>query len=769
MALKRFISICIAIAASNAVFCAAADAPLTTLHAIHSLSNAEAHRHLPVAFEATVLYFRSYEATLFVGDGNEALYVRAVTPLHLEPGDRVRVQGTTTADFSPWVNSSAITALHHGKLPAPVAGTFADMISAKIDCRYVVVRGMVRSAELVLSSNHPVTQLELAIPGAYIRVTMDSSDPALLKGWLDSEVEVTGVAGGQFDGKMQQVGITLHASSAKNLRVLRPAAHDPWAIPVTPMDQVINNYKVDEETPPVRVEGTLTYYEPMEMAVLQDGSRTIQVLTPQLDPLNIGDRVEALGIPYVDDGFLTIWLGTIRSTGTAAPIVPAALDWNELATGKHAFDLVTIEGTVVVQVREEGQDIYVIRNEGHLFSAVVRHAFNKDWIHDHPLAPLRVIAPGSKVRVTGVAILEDGNPFNGAMAFSILLRSADDLVIVSNAPWLNVPHLILLVGLLLAATLAAGTRGWFIERCMRRQTTSLAYVEQRRSRILESMHASHPLEQILEQITELVSFNLNGAPSWCEVGDGVIVGNRPAEISALWSDVECAIASPAGQVLGMLHAAICSRTSSRAAAEQSLSMASELAMLAIETSRLHTDLVHRSEFDLLTDVQNRFSLERCLDAQIRAARLAAGVFGLIYIDLNHFKQVNDNYGHHTGDIYLQQAAERMKRQLRPGDTLARLGGDEFAVLVPEVRSRAAAEDIARRLAGCFDEPFALEGVSIKGTASIGIALYPEDATTRDGLLNAADVAMYAAKNARRKPAAVSSEELEPETAHAVHS
>jgi diguanylate cyclase (GGDEF)-like protein len=175
-----------------------------------------------------------------------------------------------------------------------------------------------------------------------------------------------------------------------------------------------------------------------------------------------------------------------------------------------------------------------------------------------------------------------------------------------------------------------------------------------------------------------------------------------------------------------------------------------LATLAIETSRLHSDLVHRSEFDLLTDVQNRFSLEKSLNAQVGAAERAGTNLGMIYIDLNHFKQVNDNYGHHAGDIYLQVAAARMKRQLRPGDTLARLGGDEFAVLLPDVRHRTAVEDVARRLAGCWDEPFSLEGVKIRGSASLGIAVYPEDAATGDGLLNAADVAMYAAKHGQRE-------------------
>jgi diguanylate cyclase (GGDEF)-like protein len=750
MILKRLIPMLAAIAACSASVHPAPPPPLSTLHAVHSLSNEEAGRRLPVAFEATVTYFRSYQGTMFVEDGNEALYVEAHTTQPIEPGDRVLVRGITLADFRPGVIGHEITLLHHGNLPTPIPATFAEMISGAVDCRYVVVRGIVRSANLVLTSNRPVTQLELATPGAYVGVTMDNSDPAQLKGWLDSEVEVTGVAGGRFDGKMQQVGILMHATSAQDLRVLRPAARDPWALPATPMNQVISHSDVEERTPPVRVEGTLTYYQPGEMAVLQDGNRSIQVFTQQIDLLPIGSHVEAIGIPYVDDGFLTLRLGTLRNSGTAAPIAPAAVDSNDLASGKHAFDLVSMEGTVVVQVREESQDIYVISNNGRLFSAVVRHPFSSSWIQDHPLPIFRSIATGTRVRVTGVAILDDGNPFNGAIAFSILLRSTDDLVVVGSPSLLNVPNLIFLAGMLLAAVLAVGARGWYVERDMRRHTSNLAYIEQRRSRILEAMHARRPLKEILEEITELVSFRLDGAPCWCRVADGATVGNRPAEISPAMCVVDCAITSPSGRSLGTLHSAIFLRTHSRATAEQALLMASGLATLAIETSHLHSVLVHRSEFDLLTDIQNRFSLEQSLDALIESARQSAGIFGLIYIDLNRFKQVNDNYGHRAGDIYLQQAAERMKRQLRPGDTLARMGGDEFAVLVPAVRNRTVAEDIALRLQFCFDDPFSLEGKLIEGSASIGIALYPEDATTKDGLLNAADVAMYAAKHSRRR-------------------
>jgi diguanylate cyclase (GGDEF)-like protein len=153
---------------------------------------------------------------------------------------------------------------------------------------------------------------------------------------------------------------------------------------------------------------------------------------------------------------------------------------------------------------------------------------------------------------------------------------------------------------------------------------------------------------------------------------------------------------------------------------------------------------------MLTEIQNRFSFERHLNRLIEEARQTGAIFGLIYIDLDDFKQVNDIYGHLVGDLYLQEVADRMKRQLRPGDVLARLGGDEFGLLVPLMHTRADAEDISLRLERCFDEPFIVQGHVLHGTASIGIALYPTDAVNDDALLSSADAAMYMAKHSKKR-------------------
>jgi diguanylate cyclase (GGDEF)-like protein len=221
------------------------------------------------------------------------------------------------------------------------------------------------------------------------------------------------------------------------------------------------------------------------------------------------------------------------------------------------------------------------------------------------------------------------------------------------------------------------------------------------------------------------------------------------------------IASHSGPPLGSIFAAFDSRTVSNAEELKALASAAELSTLAIETSRLHSDLVHRSEFDLLTDIQNRFAFERHLETLTDEARQTAGVFGLIFIDLDGFKQVNDVYGHHVGDLYLQQVAERMKTQLRPSDMLARLGGDEFGLLVPVVHSRSDVEEITSRLKRCFDQPFVVLGFVLHGSASLGIALYPEDATNKDSLLSAADAAMYASKHSRKAKANPPADSSEP--------
>ncbi len=750
---KRIVFTATLVLASTIAAWAAPSAPLTTLHAAATLTNAEASKSLPVSFEATVTYFRSFDKDLFVQGGGDAIYVHASTTLKLTPGDRIRVTGTMHDSFRPYVESSDILFLGHGALPKPAHPSFAQMIRSDTDCKFVTVRAFVLSADLIPDRRAPtpVIFLRMTIDGAPADANIDSDDEIATKDLLGSVVQITGTVSGEFDNKMQQTGILFHIQSLEGVKILKHASFDPWSLPVTPMDQIITGYQVANNSARLHVQGTITYYEPGTALVLQNGSKSLWIATKSYSPLRIGNLASAIGFPDVQNGFLTLTRSEVRDSSIPAPITPSLFTWRELALGGneghgHVFDLISVEGQVVTEVRQATEDEYVINSDGHLFSAILRHPVD---LLPATLAPMQGISPGARVRVTGICMLTDANPFNGEVPFNILMRGLDDIQIVTQPPWLNLQHLRLIIGLLVAIVLAMGMRGWLLAYKNRRNIVSLAYMEQRRARILEDINHSRPLAGTLERITELVSMRLNGAACWCRVADGASLGNQPARLSASsLRIVERPLPSRSGQPLGSLFAAFDAQTKPCPAEQEALAMAAALATLAIETSRLYSDLVHRSEFDLLTDVQNRFVMEKKLVAMIHAARQSAGVFGLIYIDLDQFKRVNDVYGHLVGDLYLQEVAQRMKRQLRPGDTLARLGGDEFAVLVPVVHSRDEVEEIATRLEFSFHEPFIRDGCVIPGSASVGVALYPEDADTVEALLSAADASMYVDKYTR---------------------
>jgi diguanylate cyclase (GGDEF)-like protein len=748
-------------------------ATLTSLRAIHALTNAEASQSIPVAFEGTVTYFRGYEHLLFVQDGDLAIFVFFTMDAKLAPGDRVLVKGTTRESFRPIIVSNDVAMLHHGALPKPLPVTFSDLILGQRDCVLVTIRGVIRAADLVASSTASVrsTTLQLLTDGGYVEAIVDGDDQDAANGMLDDEVEVTGTAGGEFDDKMQMTGIVLHVPTPAHIRILNRANTDSWALPVTPMNQILGGYRVSNLTPRIRVHGTITYYQSGSVVVLQSGDRSLWIRTRTDIPLRIGDMADATGFPDViladqarsaNDGFLTLTHGEIKDSRVQAPVAPLPVTWRQLAVssdqgGGHHYDLVSIEGQVVTEAREGAQDEYVLVSDGHPFSAIYRHPSG-------PFLEMKQIPLGSRVRVIGICTVHDSDPFNGPVAFDILMRSFDDIAVVAKPSLLNVRNLMLLVGLLLAVVLAGGARGWMIERRVRRQTAALAYIEKRRSRILEDINGSRPLAKIVEEITELVSFKLHGAPCWCQIADGAQLGNCPPKLTGL-RIVENEIPARSGPALGVLFAAFDPLTKPSAIESEALLMAAGLAALAIETRRLYSDLTHRSEFDLLTDIHNRFSLDKHLDRQILEARQNAGIFGLIYIDLDKFKQVNDIYGHHVGDLYLQEAAIRMKRQIRPHDKLARFGGDEFAALISVARSRADVEEIALRLERCFDDPFFLEGYTLHGSASVGVALFPEDATSLDALLSVADAAMYAAKNTKRHIEEMITGQQSPELSH----
>lgn len=153
--------------------------------------------------------------------------------------------------------------------------------------------------------------------------------------------------------------------------------------------------------------------------------------------------------------------------------------------------------------------------------------------------------------------------------------------------------------------------------------------------------------------------------------------------------------------------------------------------------------------DPLTGLANRRQFVEALRVAVSSPPNSGGAHAVLLLDLNGFKQVNDNYGHGAGDEILVLVAQRMLRAVRDGDLVARIGGDEFVVLSRHLLGAEAATSVALRILQSFDEPFTVGDVRHGLGAGIGIALVPENADTEEEALRKADVALYRAKSERR--------------------
>jgi len=166
---------------------------------------------------------------------------------------------------------------------------------------------------------------------------------------------------------------------------------------------------------------------------------------------------------------------------------------------------------------------------------------------------------------------------------------------------------------------------------------------------------------------------------------------------------------------------------------------------SIERRENDTRIERLAYSDALTALPNRVALLARLDEALEEADRLAGRAAVLFLDIDGFKGVNDTVGHRGGDIVLAEVAQRLRGTLRRVEYIGRLGGDEFAVVMPRISGREEIEAIAQRIGATLQHPFGVDDHDFSLSASIGVAVYPDDAGSREDLLACADAAMYAAK------------------------
>ena len=240
---------------------------------------------------------------------------------------------------------------------------------------------------------------------------------------------------------------------------------------------------------------------------------------------------------------------------------------------------------------------------------------------------------------------------------------------------------------------------------------------------------------------EMVLCKKDGEPLWCEVHAKLVNVVHP-EQGSIWiaQDISARKATDAALVQARteLEQLVEARTF------ELRSMVQALQAKAAEQLQAENRIRQLAHFDALTGLPNRLLLtDRCANA-LRMAQRAQGSVALMFLDLDHFKTINDSLGHRVGDAVLVQLAARLRALVREQDTVARLGGDEFVILLPDTDAEGAAR-VAAKLLQLAQSPVMVEGHELTITPSIGIAMYPKDGLDLDALSKCADAAMYRAK------------------------
>ncbi len=245
--------------------------------------------------------------------------------------------------------------------------------------------------------------------------------------------------------------------------------------------------------------------------------------------------------------------------------------------------------------------------------------------------------------------------------------------------------------------------------------------------------------RLVEMEEQAVISNIVYDPAWLPLRDVTLRHGLRACCSMR-------ILLPGGDAAGMLMAFCRAQDRLTPADMDLLKTLSRLAAMAIDQRQAVEQMAHGAQHDPLTGLPNRLLFEERLQSALKHARQFDQSVGLLFIDLDRFKIINDTLGHHCGDELLHEVSLRFKACVRRSDTLVRLGGDEFGVVLPELKDRSGAVRVAKAMLASLRTPLVIGGHEFHITASIGISVFPQDATESADLQRHADTAMYRAKN-----------------------
>jgi diguanylate cyclase (GGDEF)-like protein len=754
-----------------------------------SVAHAAAARHVSV--RATVTYADSAWGLLFVQDETGAAYVDIHNlKIHVKPGDLVDVSGVSDAgDFAPIIVRPSVRFVRSSTFPAPVRIELLQGTLDTADSKWATFRGVVHKARV--QEGHTI----LKIAAGQTELTIQL--PALINGaeLIDKELSATGVLGVVFNDRRQAIGHQLYVPSPAFLTDVDspPAQGSPATI------ESLRRYSPDtDERHSVIVNGIVVLKSGADTIFVQDKTGGIQVHGLGELGVSSGDRVSVRGFvvaeafsPALEDAVITV-----ISAGPpvqARPITAAAA-----LAGHYDSQYVSMRATLAAVRSSSDGTVLILNSKGTLFEALGPASSELDSLRT-----------GSEIEVRGVCqAAVDRTGFPSVRGFSLAFDSPDAVTVIKRGPWWDAGKITLVFSVIVGIAAAAFLWAFLLRRKVEAKTRELQFsvrakrrvqqFDMARNQVLEAIVRNAPPAESMELLARAVQEQIEGAV--CAIAlspDGksflngkpaatLIAPDLPDEVhremlpvfsSLLVTSLEAPIrgtddadvtahllkaanraglefrdaemvfafsgaAELAGSIMVLIgdNPAIDTENTARV-----LQSASRLVSLASDHWQMHERLVFDARHDALTGLPNRTLADDRLGQALARARRRQQPFAVVCIDLDGFKSINDNLGHHAGDELLRVVAVRLRGRIRHADTLARIGGDEFLAVIEECSGAEAAQAVADSLISALQEPVAIDDTTVSISGSIGIAMYPADGDQASDLERNADHAMYRAK------------------------
>jgi signal transduction histidine kinase len=457
--------------------------PLVKVSQVRALTFDEGQRGYPVHLRGIVTYFDSTSPDMFVQDETGGVWVEWWKGLPVAvPGQWIDLWGTAVQEnLAPDIHTPRWTVIGQAPMPKPRRVTFDELASASVDCQWVEVEGIVRTAEVPAHTNRP--QFVLEVPGGriFVRVPDPSGIPP---GLIGSTVRVDGAAGSFFNKKDQLIGVVLNSPSFRYVSTIAAAEQNPFALREKPIADLQGFTLTARPMHRLKIHGIVTAQFEGKKLYVADDTGNVCVETSQASILEPGDRIDAVGFSGFIDYMPVLQDAIFRRTGAGPPPVSQIIKPDEVVDDKYDAALVTLDGQLTAQSVLPDEAALILKRGERTFRAYLTGA---------PVESSHRLNEGSLLRLTGIC-LTDKDAEGNLQSFRIRLRSFRDIVVTRSPSWWTRDRTLSVLGFVTLLALTASAWVLILRRRVRTQTAELRRQKDELEVALQSANAATQLK-----------------------------------------------------------------------------------------------------------------------------------------------------------------------------------------------------------------------------------------------------------------------------------